>query len=278
MSAGRRARDSRLELQRHPAATFRLVTLELGPDDKRMRLRYAGSCRLCGRAHDAGADAIYERTLKAIRCVECEMRAAEERPRTLDVPTLKEHGDAGASARREYERRRDAREQRIRTEHPKIGGLILALSDDPQSTKAWERGAVGEELMAERLADLPDTFRVIHDRRIRGTKANIDHITIGPSGIWVIDAKRYKDKRPELRVEGGIFRPRVESLRIGGRDGTKLVDEVKSQVQRVREALGDDVTPVAGVSALSWPTGRCSEDPSLWTRSMSYGRGSSSSE
>lgn len=37
------------------------MTLELGPDDKRMKLRYAGSCRLCGRAHGAGAEAIYER-------------------------------------------------------------------------------------------------------------------------------------------------------------------------------------------------------------------------
>ena len=60
--------------------------------------------------------------------------------------------------------------------------------------------------MAKRLADVPDTFRVMHDRRIRGTKANIDHIAIGPSGVWVIDAKRYKDKRPELRVAGSSDR------------------------------------------------------------------------
>lgn len=231
------------------------MTLELGPDDKRMRLRYAGTCRLCGRAHDAGADAIYERTLKTIRCVECAPGLVDVL--TVDVPILEGSNDgAGASARREYERRRDAREQRIRAEHPKLGRLILALSDDPQSTKAWERGAVGEELMAQRLADLPDTFRVMHDRRIRGTRANIDHIAIGPSGVWVIDAKRYKDKRPELRVEGGIFRPRLESLRVGGRDGTKLVDGVKSQVERVREALADDAIPTAGVLCFleaDWP-------------------------
>ncbi|GEP47214.1 hypothetical protein MSA03_07220 [Microbacterium saccharophilum] len=166
------------------------------------------------------------------------------------------NGEAGASARREYERRRDVREQRIRAKHPRLRGLILALSDDPQSTKAWERGALGEELMAKRLADLPETFRVLHDRRIRGTKANIDHIAIGPSGVWVIDAKRYKEKRPELRVEGGIFRPRVESLRIDGRDGTKLVDGVKRQVQRVRDVLADDTIPIAGVLCFleaDWP-------------------------
>ncbi|WP_454116700.1 nuclease-related domain-containing protein [Microbacterium aurum] len=226
------------------------MTLESGPDEKRMRLRYAGTCRLCGRSHDAGADAIYERGRRTIRCVECDAPPAEAPSAEIMA------GDAGASARREYERRRDAREQRIRAEHPKLGGLILALSDDPQSTRAWEQGAVGEELMAQRLADLPDTFRVMHDRRIPGTRANIDHIAIGPPGVWEIDAKRYKDKRPELHVDGGIFRPRVESLRIGGRDQTKLVDGVKSQVERVRDALADDTIPISGVLCFleaDWP-------------------------
>lgn len=227
------------------AGTFGVVTLDLGPDDKRMRLRYAGTCRLCTRELPAGADAVYERGSKTVRCVDCAAEAADSDP-----------GLAGASARREYERRRDDREQRIRTSHPKLGGLILALTDDPQSTKAWERGAVGEELLARRLADLPDTFRVLHDRRIRGTRANIDHIAIGPAGVWVIDAKRYVGKRPALRVEGGIIRPRVESLRIGGRDGTKLVQGVQSQVERVTAALGEGTPPVTGALCFleaDWP-------------------------
>ena len=222
------------------------MTLELGPDDKRMRLRYAGTCRLCSRELPAGTDAIYERGPKTVRCVDCEAEA-----------TVAGAGAAGASARREYERRRDSRERRIRTDHPKLGGLILALSDEPQSTKAWERGALGEELLARRLTDLPDTFRVLHDRRIPGTRANIDHIAIGPTGVWVIDAKRYVDKRPALRVEGGIIRPRLESLRIGGRDGTKLVQGVQSQVARVTAALGEDAAvPITGVLCFleaDWP-------------------------
>lgn len=210
-----------------------------------MNLRYAGVCRLCGTPLPAGADAIYERSLKTVRCVECTTEIAAP-----------EVGTGGASARREYERRKDRREQRIRESHPKLGGLILALSDDPQSTRAWERGAVGEELMAQRLTDLPDTFRVLHDRRIPGTRANIDHIVIGSSGVWVIDAKRYKNKRPVLHVEGGILRPRAESLRIGGRDGTKLVDGVRSQVDRVVAVLDDVEVSVTGVLCFleaDWP-------------------------
>lgn len=210
-----------------------------------MRLRYAGTCRLCTRQISAGEEAVYERDSKTVHCIDC---AAEVKG--------VDRGEAGASARREYERRRDNREQRIRTDHPKLGGLILALTDDPQSTKAWERGAVGEELMARRLTDLPDTFRVLHDRRIRGTRANIDHIVTGPTGVWVIDAKRYVGKRPALRVEGGIIRPHVESLRIGERDGTKLVQGVKSQVERVTAALGEAAPPVSGVLCFleaDWP-------------------------
>jgi hypothetical protein len=227
------------------AGTFGVVTLELGPDDKRMRLRYPGTCRLCARKLSAGEDAVYERGLKTIRCVDCATGATDSAP-----------GSAGASARREYERRRDTREQRIHTDHPKLGGLILALTDDPQSTKAWERGAVGEELLAGRLTALPDTFRVLHDRRIRGTRANIDHIAIGPTGVWVIDAKRYVGKRPGLRVEGGIIQPRVESLRIGGRNGTKLVQGVLSQVERVTAALEGTASAVTGVLCFleaDWP-------------------------
>lgn len=51
--------------------TFSVVMLQLGPDDKRMKLRYAGSCRLCGTALPGGADAVYERRLKTVRCIKC---------------------------------------------------------------------------------------------------------------------------------------------------------------------------------------------------------------
>lgn len=214
------------------------------PSGKRMRLRYAGTCRLCGRPLSSGADAVYERDSRTVRCIEC----SDDGQADADT--------AGASARREYERRSHDREQRIRTNHPKLGGLILALSDDPQSTKAWERGALGEEQMACRMNELPDSFRVLHDRRIRGSRANVDHIAVGPGGVWVIDAKRYVGKRPALRVEGGFFGPRTETLRIGGRDGTKLVRGVQGQVERVSSVLNDATVPITGVLCFleaEWP-------------------------
>lgn len=165
-----------------------------------------------------------------------------------------ERGIAGGSARREYERRRAKDEQRISQRWGRFGGIAVALSDERQSTSAWSRGATGEERVGARLDSIESpTIRVLHDRRIPGTRANIDHIVVTPGGIWVVDSKRYKG-RPELRVEGGILRPRVEKLVVGGRDKTKLVEGVEWQVGQVRSAAG--AIPVTGVLCFveaDWP-------------------------
>jgi hypothetical protein len=161
---------------------------------------------------------------------------------------------AGGSARREYERRKAKDEERLRQRWGRFGGIAVVLSDERQSTTAWERGAVGEERLGARLDALAsEDIAVLHDRRIPRSKANIDHIVITRAGIWVIDAKRYKGK-PELRVEGGILRPRVEKLLVGRRDCTELVDGVLKQVDHVRDAVGD--MPITGALCFveaDWP-------------------------
>jgi hypothetical protein len=111
-----------------------------------------------------------------------------------DEPVI-DGGSAGASAQREYERRKSKREQRVRTAHPRIGGFLLAVTDDPQSTKAWATGAAGEMVLGRRLDGLAnETTFVLHDRRIPPKKANIDHIVISASGVFVIDAKKYNGR------------------------------------------------------------------------------------
>ena len=227
------------------------------PDEKRMRLRYAGTCRVCCAELPAKAEAIYERTTKTVRCLHCSTAANEvEAPRSAPEPDAAvDVGTPGASARREFERRQGKREDRIRTKHPKLGGLILALGDDPQSTKARDVGAVGEDPLGNRLNEFAsESIRVLHDRRIPGSKANIDHITVAATGVYVIDAKKYTG-RPSLKVEGGLFRPRVEKLLVGNRDCTKVVDGVLKQVDVVRGIVGDEV-PVHGVLCFveaDWP-------------------------
>ncbi|KGN29456.1 hypothetical protein N802_13645 [Knoellia sinensis KCTC 19936] len=238
-----------------------------GADEKRMRLRYAGACRVCGVELPAKVEAVYERTTKTVRCVSHDVYPAVEpavvevvEPAVVEVVApgvveVVESGTAGASARREFERRKAKREERIRTKHPKLGGLMLAVSEEQQSTTAWDIGALGEEKLGKGLNRLAsDRLRLLHDRRIPRSTANIDHLAVTASGVYVIDAKKYRG-RPHLKIEGGLFRPRVERLIVGSRDCTKLVDGVLKQVDVVRGLLDDDV-PVHGVLCFveaDWP-------------------------
>lgn len=217
-------------------------------DGKRMRLRYAGACRVCEVALPEKTEAIYERSTKTVRCLSHEASAPVE-----DIPI--DPGIPGASARREFERRKADREQRLRAKHPKIGGFLNAISDEPQTTASWNTGAIGEERLGNRLTEFSsDSLRVLHDRRIPGSRGNIDHIAVTANGVFVIDAKKYAG-RPQLKVEGGLIRARTERLLVGKRNCTKLVDGVLKQMNVVKDVVSKDV-PVHGVLCFveaDWP-------------------------
>jgi hypothetical protein len=236
----------------------------LSVDDKRMRLRYAGTCRVCDAELPPKVEAIYERSSRTVRCLDhvealgSPKPSDEPEPPSADLqpgPGPVDVGTPGASARREFERRRDGRERRVRARFPRIGGLLHALSAEPQTTESWNTGAVGEERLGAALNDrASDILRVLHDRRVPRSRANIDHLAVTPSGVYVIDAKKYAG-RPRLQVEGGVLRPRTEKLFVGRRHCTRLVDGVLKQVDVVRTVVGDDVPvhPVLCFVEADWP-------------------------
>jgi hypothetical protein len=153
-------------------------------------------------------------------------------------------GTGGGSARREHERRRARRHAQVTERNPRTARLRLALAKAPQSETAWATGATGEKLVAESLASsCSEDVVLLNDRRIPGSRANIDHLAVAPSGVWVIDTKSYKGKvRIERRMMG------ASKLRINGRDRTKLVDGLDRQVALVRASVDElDVgVPVHG--------------------------------
>ncbi len=164
-----------------------------------------------------------------------------------DVPA----GTAGASARREHERRRRRRESDVRAKHPRIGGLLLALTEPPAHERRWAHGAGGEELVAEALEQrCRPEVAVLHDRRIPGSRANIDHIAIAPSGVWVVDTKRYKGR---IQVARPLFGSAM--LKIAGRDQSKLVAGLRKQVDLVRPVAAGVVPGAAVRGALCFVEG-----------------------
>jgi hypothetical protein len=165
-------------------------------------------------------------------------------------------GIAGSSAQREYERRAARREAAIKDRFGKrLGGLIVTVTDEPQSTRAWAKGARGERELAEALEGVLNVV-VLSDRRVPGTRGNIDHLVIGPAGLFLVDAKRY-DGSLRIRDMGGFFR-RDERLYVGGRDCSRLADNMGWQVEAVEmllESLGHNVavTPVLCFIGVDWP-------------------------
>lgn len=72
------------------------------------------------------------------------------------------------------------------------GAMPVAMIWLPDSTIAWLTGAEGEELTGKFLRPLEKQgFRVIDDRLIPHSRANIDHIVVGPPGVFTIETKNY---------------------------------------------------------------------------------------
>jgi hypothetical protein len=231
-----------------------------------MALRRDDECATCGCAVPAGSTAWRISTERTVRCVRCrpsgdvppDSGSSTPRPATataavastgaLPPPPLIDVGTAGISARKEYERRAAKAERQVeaRWGTGRIGRIAKALAAEPSSTTAWAKGADGEQRLGRRMADdLSDVAVVLHDRRVPGTKGNIDHIVIAPSGIWIIDAKNYIGK-VERRDVGGWLHTDVR-LFVNNRDRTKLVDGLGWQVDAVRrvvEPIGFGQVPI----------------------------------
>jgi hypothetical protein len=61
-----------------------------------------------------------------------------------------------------------------------------------EAARTWQRGAQGERHTARLLDRLThDGFVVFHDLAVPDSPANVDHLVIGPTGVFVIDSKQW---------------------------------------------------------------------------------------
>jgi len=67
--------------------------------------------------------------------------------------------------------------------------LIVAVLTFFSRGGTWSVGAEGEEIVAKHLSLLGDPYRVIHDVVLPNMRGNIDHIVLGPNGVFVIETK-----------------------------------------------------------------------------------------
>jgi len=161
----------------------------------------------------------------------------------------------GSSAQAEFEARKRRRAERIRQTWPVAVGLTLvtmlvaylltqayfgpawgslaasgvalvfmgAYLQMPQTLDAWRIGAEGERKTAQYLDGLAEAgFIVLHDRKVPGYGGNLDHVAIGPTGVWAIETKNVAGK---VEIDG-------DSLRIRSYRQDKMVDQVYREATR----------------------------------------------
>ncbi|MGJ7440003.1 nuclease-related domain-containing protein [Aquipuribacter sp. MA13-6] len=94
---------------------------------------------------------------------------------------LGEHMNAGAGA-----------EEQSRRHGTRIADLEAQLEAERRRQAAWEAGAEGERRVGAALEVLGPEWRTVHDVHWPGRpKANLDHVAVGPTGVWVVDAKNW---------------------------------------------------------------------------------------
>jgi hypothetical protein len=172
---------------------------------------------------------------------------------------------AGASSLAEYQRRRAVHSDAVRRRRPWVLGIagvmavvglalmgsqplfgwsllamafvlpVNALFMTPGHITAWGTGADGEARTGRFLEPLrAEGFFVLHDRRIPGSRANIDHIVIGPPGVFVVETKSF----------GGSLKVRGNEVYVAGRRRTGMIDEAKREALAVQVALATELETV----------------------------------
>jgi hypothetical protein len=109
--------------------------------------------------------------------------------------------------------------------------------------RAWRKGARGEQRTARRLRRLVRRgYVVFHDLAMPGSRANIDHLLIGPTGVFVIDSKQYSG-RIQQTLDGRVWHnhyPMDEQLAA-----------VRAEAGSVEAILGAPVVPLLCVHGAS---------------------------
>jgi Nuclease-related domain len=116
---------------------------------------------------------------------------------------------------------------------------------------AWRRGAAGERRTARLLSPLErHGWAVLHDLAVPGSRANLDHLVIGPCGVFAIDSKQYRG-RLRLDPTGRLWHgrhPLAPALRAASWEA--------DQAAQVLPDPGTAVVPVVAVHGAQVPWGK----------------------
>jgi len=124
-----------------------------------------------------------------------------------------------------------AREQAIaaRAAQGRFKGFLARAFDVKTDERAWRIGADGEEAVAAQIAKLGPEWRVLHAVRVGHRGSDIDHVLIGPAGLFTVNAKHHPNA--SVWVGGDTFMvngqrvPYIRNSRHEARRAARLLTE-----------------------------------------------------
>ncbi len=103
-------------------------------------------------------------------------------------------------------------------------------------TRAWRHGARGERRTARALRKLVRAgWTVLHDVAVPGSRANGDHLLIGPPGVFLVDSKAWHG-HITLAVDGSAWH--------NGHPLDQTLATVRWEAQHLAGAIGAPVLPL----------------------------------
>jgi hypothetical protein len=138
-----------------------------------------------------------------------------------------------------------------------LGGLAAVVAGwglrfrPSRDAIAWRRGWAGERRTARLLGPLErQGWAVLHDLAVPHSQAKIDHLVIGPGGVFVIDSKQYRS-RLQLDPSGRLWHGRYPLA-----PTLQAVSFEADQAAQVLPDPGMAVVPVVAVHGAQVPWGR----------------------
>ena len=114
----------------------------------------------------------------------------------------------------------------IKRNHPVLV-FILRLLGAHSDERAWRRGAEGEEEVAFQLRKLGESWRVLHSVPVGTNDTDIDHVVIGPPGVFTLNTKNHLGGRVSVNAKAiyvnGTYQPYIAKSRAEGKRATKLL-------------------------------------------------------
>lgn len=139
-----------------------------------------------------------------------------------------------------------AKQQELRAAAP-VRTVIDRIFDRKTDERAWRLGADGERQVGNDLARLGSRWRVLHAVPVGTRGSDIDHVVIGPGGVFTLNSKRH----PRARVWVG-----EHQIRVNGQP-THYVRNSIHEAQRASRLLSTavgrdiDVVPVLVFTGLN---------------------------